>query len=196
MKILIDNGHGKETPGKRSPVWADGRQVFEWEYTRMVAANIVGRLITSGIEASLLVPEDTDVPLNERCRRANTIAKVAGAKNTLLVSIHLNAFNGKARGWEVHTYKGQSISDTYATVMWNEARMQLPGRIMRSDNSDGDPDFDSNFAILRDTICPAMLTENLFMDNPDDCAFLLKPEGQRAIEDLHVFGIRKIIALR
>jgi len=196
MRILIDNGHGKETPGKRSPIWLDGSQVFEWEYTRRVAKNIVSRLTGDGVVSSLLVPEDADVPLNERCRRANTIAKLAGAKNTLLVSIHLNAFNGKARGWEVHTYTGQSISDTYATVMWNEARRQLPGRIMRSDQSDGDPDFDSNFAILRDTICPALLTENLFMDHPDDCAFLLKPEGQKAIEDLHVYGIQKIIDLR
>lgn len=196
MKILIDNGHGIDTPGKRSPVWPDGSQVFEWEYTRSVAKNVVERLVAAGVDAVLLVPEKEDISLNERCRRANTIAKVAGAKNTLIVSIHLNAFNGKARGWEVHTYKGQSISDTFATVMWNEARKQLPGRIMRSEQSDGDPDFDSNFAILRDTICPAILTENLFMDHPDDCAFLLKPEGKKAIEDLHVYGIQKIIDLR
>ena len=27
------------------------------------------------------------------------------------------------------------------------------------------------------------------MDNPTDCAFLLSPEGQQAIVDLHVTGI-------
>lgn len=34
MKILIDNGHGKETPGKRSPVWPDGSQLYEYEFNR------------------------------------------------------------------------------------------------------------------------------------------------------------------
>ena len=39
------------------------------------------------------------------------------------------------------------------------------------------------------TTSPAVLTENLFMDNPADCAFLLSPEGQQALVDLHVDGI-------
>lgn len=30
--VLLDNGHGKETSGKRSPLWKDGSQLFEWEY--------------------------------------------------------------------------------------------------------------------------------------------------------------------
>ena len=33
MKILIDNGHGQETAGKRSP---DGR-LLEWSYNREIA---------------------------------------------------------------------------------------------------------------------------------------------------------------
>ena len=33
MKVLIDNGHGAETPGKRSP---DGR-LREYAYTREIA---------------------------------------------------------------------------------------------------------------------------------------------------------------
>jgi hypothetical protein len=40
MKILIDNGHGENTPGKRSPVWEDGVQLFEWEYAREIARRV------------------------------------------------------------------------------------------------------------------------------------------------------------
>ena len=40
MKILIDNGHGENTPGKRSPKWADGSQLFEWKYTREIARRV------------------------------------------------------------------------------------------------------------------------------------------------------------
>ena len=53
MKILIDNGHGVETPGKRSP---DGR-LREYAYTREIAARVVTSLQTAGLYASLLVPE-------------------------------------------------------------------------------------------------------------------------------------------
>ena len=55
--------------------------------------------------------------------------------------------------------------------------------------SDGDPDFEASFYILKHTLCPAVLTENLFMDNQEDCAFFLSPKGRQAIIDLHIDGI-------
>ena len=197
MRFLIDNGHGEETPGKRSPLWPGGYQLLEWEYNRLIAKEVVNRLKSLGVMAELLVPEKTDVSLNERCRRANKIAQAIGRKNCLLVSIHVNASTGlptaKAKGWEVHTYTGQSVSDAYATVFYNEAMALLLGDTkMRGDWSDKDPDFDSNFAVLRDTVCPSVLTENLFMDNVDDCKFLLSESGKKKIVDIHVNAILKI----
>ena len=41
---------------------------------------------------------------------------------------------------------------------------------------------------------PAVLTENLFMDNPSDCDFLLSEEGRQALVDLHVDGICAYLA--
>ena len=40
MKILIDNGLGRDTTGKRSP---DGR-LLEWSYTREIARRVVAEL--------------------------------------------------------------------------------------------------------------------------------------------------------
>ena len=68
---------------------------------------------------------------------------------------------------------------------------QLPGHNIRKDYTDGDPDIEKNFYILRHTRCPAVLTENLFMDNRDDVAFLESAEGSQAIVNLHVEGIRR-----
>lgn len=67
MKVLIDNGHGAETPGKRSP---DGR-LREYAYTREIAIRVASRLQQTGIDAVRIVPEETDVPLAERVARAN-----------------------------------------------------------------------------------------------------------------------------
>ena len=57
------------------------------------------------------------------------------------------------------------------------------------DLTDGDPDQEAAFYLLRHTSCPAVLTENLFMDNHADCDFLLSKEGQQSFVDLHVDGI-------
>ena len=59
MKVLIGNGHGIETLGKRSP---DGR-LREYAYTREVADRVVKALTAAGIDAVRIVPEDADVPL-------------------------------------------------------------------------------------------------------------------------------------
>ena len=58
MKVLIDNGHGENTPGKRSP---DGR-LREWAYSREIADLVVAGLRKLGIDAERIVKEDTDVP--------------------------------------------------------------------------------------------------------------------------------------
>ena len=47
MKILIDNGHGRETAGKRSP---DGR-LLEWSYNREIARQVVASLSSLGFDA-------------------------------------------------------------------------------------------------------------------------------------------------
>ena len=84
MKVLLDNGHGENTPGKRSPKWSDGSQLFEWEYAREIAKGVYNQLRAKGIDAELLVKENIDVPLAERARRANEIAARYGKTKTLL----------------------------------------------------------------------------------------------------------------
>ncbi len=53
MKILIDNGHGSDTPGKRSP---DGR-LREYAWCRETASRTSRELSLRGIDAILIVPE-------------------------------------------------------------------------------------------------------------------------------------------
>jgi N-acetylmuramoyl-L-alanine amidase len=185
MKILIDNGHGIETPGKRSP---DGR-LREYRYTREIAAAVVSGLERKGIDAIRLVPEETDIPLKERVRRAN-----AYGQDSILVSIHCNAAGHgdrwyNARGWCAFTTPGPTRADALATAFYNAAQAHLPGMRLRTDYTDGDPDQEAAFYLLRHTNCPAVLTENLFMDNHADCNFLLSKEGQQTLVDLHVDGI-------
>ena len=192
--VLLDNGHGKETAGKRSPVWSDGSQLFEWEFNRDIVRRIVEKLQADGIPYRVLVPEENDVSLTERARRANEYAKEFNGKAYVL-SIHANA--GGGTGWEVYTSPGQTASDAIATVFFEEAGREFvpDGWRMRSDYSDGDPDKEANFAILTKTTCPAVLTENFFMDTEKDCRFIMSEDGRERIADMHVAAIKRVLTL-
>ena len=190
---------GGNTPGKRSP---DGR-FREYKYNREIARAVVEHLQMRGYDAELLVPEEEDIPLKERVRRANKLSCQIGhpIQETIIISIHVNAAgNGKkwhnATGWCCYTYYGHSLSDELATCLYKAARHHLPGHKLRTDYSDGDPDQESAFYILKYTYAACVLTENGFMDSPLSLAFLESDEGKKAIISLHVDGIIDFIQQR
>lgn len=195
MKILLDNGHGFDTPGKRSP---DGHS-REYAYNRYLAFLIHERLNAIGLNVQILVPEREDISLKERCRRVNKICQQLGKNQVILISIHVNAAgNGQnwldARGWSCFTTRGRTKADELATCLYEAAKNHLPGMKIRTDYTDGDPDIEKDFYIIRHTSCPAVLTENLFMDNREDVAFLESEEGAKAIVNLHVDGILQYLS--
>lgn len=208
MKILIDNGHGYDTPGKCSP----DKSLREYKWAREIARMIVASLTARGYDAELVVPEENDIGLTERCRRANAVCAKLGTSNVIFVSIHSNAAGGdgkwkSAGGWCVYTSPGKTRADELATELWNAAdRILAPykedfavlkqqgaydskQKPMRADWSDGDPDYEARFTVLTKTKCPATLTESLFQDNKADVQFLLSEDGKKLITQLHVDGI-------
>ena len=208
MKILIDNGHGYDTAGKCSP----DKSLQEYRWAREIASMIEAALKSKGYDAERIVPEEKDISLGERCRRVNAICNRLGKQNVILVSIHCNAAgaDGKwktAGGWCAYTSPGQTQADVLATSLYDAASLELAGYIqqfpinkslgiyeskqrpIRSDYSDGDPDYEARFYILVNTQCPAVLTESMFQDNMADVDFLNSEEGKKHITALHVNGI-------
>ena len=194
MKILIDAGHGIDTPGKRSP---DG--LFrEYLWNRQVADLILEGLVYSGVDASLVVTETNDVTLRNRVNRVNTICNRVGASNVLLVSIHANAAgNGSAwmnaKGWSCYTSKGKTKSDQVAECLYDAFEAEFQDRKIRKDMSDGDRDWEENFYVLQKSKCPAVLLENFFYDNREECAWMLQEETKKRIASAAVKGIIKYI---
>ena len=182
MKILIDPGHGIDTPGKRSP---DG--LFrEYLWNRQVADLILDGLLAAGVDAALLVTETNDVSLRNRVNRVNTICNRLGASNVLLVSIHANAAgNGSAwmnaKGWSCYTSPGQTESDKVAEFLYKAFEQEFAERRIRTDYRDGDKDWEENFYILTKAACPAVLLENFFYDNRDECKWLLQEDTKKRV---------------
>lgn len=192
IKILIDNGHGADTPGKCSP----DKRLREYAYCREIAQRVSRDLSLQGYDTLLLVPDINDTPLKERVGRVNGWARKLGAKNVVLVSIHNNAAgNGSkwlsARGFSVFVSNNASTNSKALAQIFtdNATAMKLMGnRCVPAEKY-----WEKSLAMTRDTICPAVLTENLFMDNEEDLAYLLSEEGKRSIVELHVKSIIQYI---
>ena len=194
--IILDNGHGKDTPGKCSP----DKTLYEWQFNREIVAMLCERLYgLEHVQTVILVPEEHDVPLKERVRRVNTIyhdAKIAG-KECLLISVHVNAAGhgtwNKASGWSVWVSNNASEkSKQFAQISYQQAlSMSLKGnRVAPKENY-----WTSNFYILKNTPCPAVLTENLFQDNKTDVEFLKSDDGKEKIVDLHFNAVKKYLEM-
>ena len=196
MLILIDPGHGIDTPGKRSP---DGK-FLEYLWNRQIADLLLDRLMIMGIDASLVVTETNDISLSTRVQRVNKVCSKVGASNVILLSIHSNAAGDgskwmSAQGWSCYTSKGETKSDLIAECLYDAFETEFAEKKIRKDMSDGDRDWEENFYVLHKSKCPAVLLENFFYDNRDECAWLLKDETKERIADAIVKGIIQYILL-
>lgn len=185
---ILDAGHGCNTLGKCSP----DKRLLEYEWARDMVKRIASKLQAKGVQVHILVPEITDVKLGVRTHRVNALCKQHGAKNCLLVSVHNNAAGGDgkwhdATGWSSWVApKCSANSKRLAQLLYAEAaKAGLKGnRCVPACKY-----WVGNFAIVRDTNCPAVLTENLFMDNRQECDYLLSEQGKETLAQLHVNAI-------
>ena len=211
MIVILGTAHLGTTPGKRSPDGKFRECKYSREIVKMIKEDLEKKGVTVVIDYEPLEPnakmkgatakQEQSKELTWRANFVNNLCSKYGTSNCIYVSVHVNAAGAdgqwkNARGWCVYTSPGKTKSDTLATLLYNEAKTILPPNskyYVRSDFSDGDPDYEANFYVLTNTKCPAVLTENLFQDNKDDVAFLTSSEGKKKIVDIHVNGIMNYI---
>ena len=198
IKIILGTAHLSSTPGKRSP---DGK-FREYAYSRKVCKAVQEELLSRGVDCVIDYLDD-DMPgltsSQELVKRVQIVNEIAKKTDSLYVSIHVNASAksgwDKATGFSIYTSPGETKSDALATDIFDEATKLLKpiGKSLRKDMSDGDPDFEENFYILRKTTCPAVLTENFFQNTKSDVEWLESEEGFKTVVAYHVNGILKYL---
>ena len=191
MRILLDAGHGIDTLGKRSP---DGA-FLEYKWNREVAELAYALLEEHGFDVDFVVTETNDIPLKTRVRRVNEVCNLHGSQNVLLLSIHSNAAGMgttwmNAKGWSCYTTKGVTKSDRVASCLYDAFEEEFKDRTIRRDLSDGDPDWEEDFYIIKKTSCPAVLLENFFYDNKEECSFLLMEQTKRRVAKAILKGVQ------
>lgn len=197
ITIILGTAHQKSILGKGSP---DGK-FKEYKYSREIVNAVSSILKNMGYQVFIDIEND-DLGVSQsreltlRCKVVNELVKQY--KDCIYVSIHVNAAasDGKwhdATGWEIYTSQGRTKSDKLATCLYEAAKQNLKDKKLRTDFSDGDADKEAGLYVLKNTNCPAVLTENFFQDNKKDVDYLLSDEGFHSIVRLHVEGILKYI---
>ncbi|WP_052158797.1 N-acetylmuramoyl-L-alanine amidase [Halobacillus sp. BBL2006] len=181
--IALDDGHGMETLGKRTPVIPElGRSIRENEFNRAVVNFLKQELERCGFDTLLVAPTDEDISLQKRTDLANA------RKADIYVAVHYNAYDGSFSGQnpsgiEIYVYNGDlnRESGKLATAV---------GKYLRQGTKQNWRGIkEANFYVLRETNMPAILTENGFMDNKQEALLMIDEDFQREVAVEHAKGI-------
>lgn len=162
MLIAIDNGHGISTPGKRTPMMADGKVIKEWEFNYPTAKKLEEILKYNGFTTLMVSDTEQDTPLSVRVKKAND------AKADLFISIHFNAYQGiwgSHGGIETFHYPNSTTGKRLADLIQEELIRETGLRNRGVKTAD--------FQVLRGTRMPSALVECGFMDNLDEAKLML-----------------------
>ncbi|MEM9887847.1 MAG: SUMF1/EgtB/PvdO family nonheme iron enzyme, partial [Bacteroidota bacterium] len=182
---ILDNGHGKDTPAKRSaPFEWNGKQVqfFEYEFNRDITKRVMAQLDVLGIKYHNLVPEESDVSDKERVSRSNNLRSDIPK---LLVSIHCNAgpprpgsdwVASSISGVETWYHYGSKEGQRLAAIFQRE-RVNITGwknRGLKTTREKG-------LYILRYTQMPSIMLETGFLNNKEQVKELMDDQVRQDI---------------
>jgi N-acetylmuramoyl-L-alanine amidase len=178
VRIVLDAGHGGQDSG------AVGNGLKEKDLTLAIVKHI-GRMLGEyeNTEVFYTRTDDRYLSLEERAEIANKL------KADLLISVHVNA--GGGTGFESYIYNGNVSAKTiaYQNVIHAEIMKAIGGVKDRGKKR-------ANYAVLRETKMPAILTENLFIDNANDAEKLKSDQFLQQIAYGHVIGLEKAFGLK
>lgn len=180
-RVFLDPGHGGSDPG------AVGHGLKEKDVVLDIALQIRHILDKEYENVEIQMSRTTDI--SKSLRQRTNEANAWGAN--YFISIHCNAFNGKAKGYEDFIFSGLSDSSQsakYRNIMHREIAdgIALQNRGKKK----------ANFHVLRETSMPAFLSENGFIDNHSDAALMKQASWRKKIAQNHVNGIAKALQLK
>ncbi len=193
----LDNPHGSDTPGKRSPIFDDGKtQLFEYQLSRDVVERIIRRLEEIGVAYYRVVPEDDDISPEERARRINNYDTPLPK---LAVSVHFNAGppeeNGTL-GWTKDGVRGAEAWHYSASRDGRRLGALFLGNILRKTELRNrflqSREGSAEFYLLRNVKPPITQIENGFYNNRADAALLAQPAFRQRLADAYVEAIQEI----
>lgn len=179
-KIYLDAGHGGTDPG------ATGHGFREKDLTLKIATYTRDYLNKNYSGHVVRMSRTTDTTRSLRWRTQDANAWEAN----VLVSIHINAFNGKALGYEDFRFNRLS-SGSNAGKLQNAVHAEVSKHFTFNRGKKA-----ANFHMLRESRATAILTESGFIDNKTDADFLKLDRNLEKLGEAHAVGIAKYLGLK
>jgi N-acetylmuramoyl-L-alanine amidase len=181
VKIYLDAGHEGDKAGYDPG--AVGNGLKEANLTLAIVKKIRSLLENyENVQVKVNREGNLKLSLSERAKEANNW------KADLFVSVHINA--GGGTGFESYIYNGNVGQ---ATIAYQNT---IHPEIVKATGFTDRGKKRANFAVLRETAMPAILTENGFIDNKNDAAKLKQSSFLDKIAQGHVNGIVKAFGLK
>ncbi|RSD28400.1 N-acetylmuramoyl-L-alanine amidase [Mesobacillus subterraneus] len=180
MKLYLDAGHGGSDPG------AQGNGLREKDLTLDIALKIRSILQNGYVNIEVRMSRTSDITksMRERTDEANAW----GAD--FYLSIHINAFNGAAQGYEDFIYSG--LSDSSATARYRDI---IHAEVMKLNQLNDRGKKKADFHVLRESSMDAMLSENGFIDNTRDANLMKQDSWLSDVAQGHANGIARAFNL-
>jgi N-acetylmuramoyl-L-alanine amidase/flagellum-specific peptidoglycan hydrolase FlgJ len=178
--IALDDGHGINTGGKRTPELPNGMKselgrnyMNENLFNRAVVKYLDAHLKRCGFRTLLVAPTDGDTPLDDRVAKANN------ANVDLYLSVHANANTGTWGSWGgtetyvwMNTDKTTSNSEKIGKILHKYLMKGTPLRDRGVRNG-------NHLFVIRKSKMPSVLVECAFMDNLTEAKLLLSDAFRR-----------------
>lgn len=178
--LILDSGHAKNTPGKKSP----DNSFFEWDFNNKMQYKIKARAEAHGIEVFLSNPNPSsvsDIPLTTRANLMNNYWTTKGKPEAIMISIHSNAYGSdfnSARGTETfHASNASSKSKTFAKTLNSEIVKTM--KLLDSGAKDRGVK-QEDFTVIYKTRTPCVLAEYAFYSNKSDLNILKNNQDELA----------------
>ena len=132
--LILDSGHAKNTAGKK----AFDNSFYEWDFNNKMQYALKERAEAHGITVKLTNPNPStvsDISLTTRSNTANNFYKNANKPNSIMISLHANAYGSdfnSARGVEVyHASNGSGNSCSVVRIHGYSTLPRVHARSMR-----------------------------------------------------------------
>lgn len=207
--VACDDGHGINTPGKRTPalkedikfsgkVFKKGSCIHENKFNKNIMEIFIRGCKRCGIGTLQVAQGDTDIPLATRVSKANS----SGAD--LYISFHANALTGK---WQSSAYglvvivheicqqKTKVLANNIYNYLKNGVDWYNNGGTKYGVRKDTDISGFSLY-VLKNTKMPAVLVEYGFMDNWEDIKIMCTDKFANDCAENTLRGVCKTLGVK
>lgn len=177
-KVFIGVGHGGNDPGAK-------KYIVEKDVNLAMAKACRDVLVAHGVEVKMSRTKDENDTISEEIKECNAF------KPDLAIDIHNNS--GGGNGFECFYHVGGGTSKTLAKNI--EIEVKAIGQNSRGCKTKANSNGKDYYGFIRETSCPAVICEGVFVDNKADASQADTAAEQKAFGVAYAKAILKTLGI-